>query len=122
MPSSVSIKDDIVEVMWSGTFNSGDATESLHSIGEVLNRNNSPYILILEKVDIFHFDVNEARQIAYLLESYKHRGAVRTGFVASKKVHYGIGRMIGAFCDSSQVHFEVFWDEVSALKWLKDGA
>jgi hypothetical protein len=122
MPATVELKGDIVEVLWSGAFHLGDVSESLSDVSDILDSKKSVSILIKESVSVFHFDAQEARQVAYLLEELKKKGAKKTGFVVSKQVHYGIGRMISAFCDMSMVEFEIFWDEESALQWLRSEA
>lgn len=118
MPASVEIKNDIIRITWTGTFRLGDVSDSLSSVSDILDRQKSVSILIIDHVKVFHFDANEARQVAYLLESLRNKGVAKTGFVVSKRVHYGIGRMINAYCDMSQVVFEVFWDEEAAVDWL----
>ena len=119
MPASVEIKGEIIVITWTGVFRLGDVSESLSAVSDILDKKKYVSILIRDNVQIFHFDAKEARQVAYLLESLQRKGLERTGFVVSKRVHYGIGRMINAYCDMSQVIFEVFWDEESALAWMK---
>ena len=118
MPVSVKIKDDIAEVVWSGTFRLSDVSESLDAVSDILDSRESIRILIRDDIQVFHFEAEEARQVAYLLEILKSKGVKRTCFIASKRVHYGIGRMITAYCEMAQVEFDVFLDEKSAMEWL----
>lgn len=118
MPVSVEIKDGIVEVLWSGTFRLSDVAESLDAVSDLLESRESTCILIRDDIQIFHFEAEEARQVAYLLEILRNRGVKRTCFIAAKRVHYGIGRMITAYCEMAHVEFDVFLDEKSAKEWL----
>ena len=121
MPASVEIKGEIIVITWSGTFRIGDVSDSLSAVSDYLDSSKSTSILIKDNVQVFHFDAKEARQVAYLLESLQRKGVKKTGFVVSKRVHYGIGRMINAYCEMSHVVFEVFWDEATAILWMEGG-
>ena len=121
MPASANVRDGIVDIVWSGVFEHGDVTKSLQSIEKFLNSGNSMSILIRNQVRVFHFNASDARQVASQLGELQKRGAVRTCMLVNKPVHYGIGRMINAFCEMSGVSFGIFWDEETALRWLHTG-
>ncbi|MBT3273389.1 MAG: hypothetical protein HN368_09555 [Spirochaetales bacterium] len=119
MPTSVEIRDNIVEILWSGTFAAGEVSESLIAIKDNLAEGQNISILIKDQVQVFHFDSAEARLIAALLKEMKARGVKKTCMVVNKPVHYGIGRMISAYCDLVSVIFEIFWEEDKARAWLQ---
>ena len=120
MPASVVIKDDLIEILWSGVFEVGDVYDSLNTVKNNLNSGDSVSILIKDQIEVFHFDASEARLIAQLLETMQKRGVKKTCIVVNKPVHYGIGRMISAYCEMASVHFDTFWQESDALAWLHE--
>jgi len=121
VPASANVQDGIVDIMWSGTFERGDVTKSLQSVEKFLNAQGPVSILIRNQVRVFHFDAADARQVASQLAVLQSKGVVRTCMLVNKPVHYGIGRMINAFCEMSGVSFGIFWDEESAFLWLRTG-
>ena len=121
MPKSTRVRDGIVHIVWSGTFDRVGVTESLQSVEKVLKTQKPISILIKNDVEVFHFNATDARQVAFRLEALQRGGVLRTCMIVNKPVHYGIGRMINAFCEMSGVPFEIFWDEESALLWLHNG-
>ena len=121
MPASANVQNGIVDIMWSGTFERGDVTKSLQAVEKLLIDQGPVSILIRNQVRVFHFDAGDARQVASQLAELQEKGVLRTCMLVNKPVHYGIGRMINAFCEMSEVQFGIFWDEESALLWLRTG-
>jgi hypothetical protein len=121
VPASTNLKDGIVDILWSGVFESGDVTKSLSSVEKLLTTKNAVSILIRNQVRVFHFNATDAKEVANQLGVLQQKGVERTCMLVDKPVHYGIGRMIHAFCEMSGVRFGIFWDEQSALMWLRDG-
>lgn len=121
VPASANIHDGIVNISWSGVFDRDDVTASLKSVEKLLTEQGPVSILIRNQVRVFHFNATDAKQVASQLESLKKRGLRRTCMVVNKPVHYGIGRMINAFCEMAGVQFGIFWDEDAALLWLRTG-
>lgn len=121
VPASANVQDGIVDIMWSGVFERGDVRNSLASVEKFLTSDKPVVILIRNQVRIFHFNASDAREVAYQLEELQQKGVARTCMLVDKPVHYGIGRMIHAFCEMAGVHFGIFWDEESALMWLRTG-
>ena len=121
MPASAHVQNGVVDLVWSGTFDRNGVAESLGSVEKLLESQNTLSILIRNEVKVFHFNAPDARQVAFQLEALQKKGVVRTCMLVNKPVHYGIGRMINAFCEMSGVPFGIFWDEESALIWLQTG-
>ncbi len=121
MPASAHVQNGIVEIVWSGTFDRAGVTESLVTVEKLLESQAPISILIRNEVQVFNFNSTDARQVAFQLEALKKKGVVRTCMLVNKPVHYGIGRMINAFCEMSGVPFGIFWDEESAILWLHTG-
>lgn len=121
VPESARARNGILDIVWSGTFDRVGVTESLEAVEKVLETQNPISILIRNEVEVFHFNATDARQVAFRLEALQRAGVVRTCMLVNKPVHYGIGRMINAFCEMSGVPFGIFWDEESALLWLQTG-
>ena len=121
VPASAHVQNGIVDLEWSGTFDQSGVTESLGSVEKLLESQKTISILIRNEVQVFHFNATDARQVAFQLEALQKKGVVRTCMLVNKPVHYGIGRMINAFCEMSGVPFGIFWDEESALIWLRTG-
>ena len=121
MPASAHVQNEVVDLLWSGTFDRNGVAESLGSVEKLLESQKTLSILIRNEVKVFHFNATDARQVAFQLEALQKKGVVRTCMLVNKPVHYGIGRMINAFCEMSGVPFGIFWDEESALIWLQTG-
>ena len=121
VPASAHVQNGIVDIVWSGTFDRGGVSESLGSVEKLLDTQKPISLLIRNQVQVFNFNATDARQVAIRLDTLQKKGLVRTCMVVNKPVHYGIGRMINAFCEMSGVSFGIFWDEESAILWLQTG-
>ena len=121
VPASADIHDGIVNIQWSGIFDRDDVTASLKSVEQLLSDKGPVSILIRNQVRVFHFNAGDAKEVASQLGALQKKGLLRTCMVVNKPVHYGIGRMINAFCEMAGVGFGIFWDEDAALLWLRTG-
>ena len=121
VPASAEIQDGIVDILWTGVFERGDVKKSLENVGKFLASEKRISILIRNQVRVLHFDAGDAREVATQLAILQQKGVERTCMLVDKPVHYGIGRMIHAFCEMAGVEFGIFWDEESAFMWLRNG-
>ncbi len=120
MGVSVSFRDGIVVLSCRGSFEFHEARVSLIDALERAPANAGPHKLLIDDPDSsFRPTADEAPVLAQALQDMLPLISPNVALFVDLDVKFGIGRMIGVYCEELGVNFKVFRDIEKAAHWLQ---
>ncbi len=118
MGVSYKIEDNIAVVTNSGSFSNRDVEKTLLKLTKDQDYSADIRILFIDRGSEYNPPQQGPEEAARILSLLVPNISDRIAIVVKKDVHFGIARMIQAFCESYGVTFEVFREEQAARNWL----
>jgi hypothetical protein len=120
MGVSYEIEKDITVVTNSGSFSNRDVEKTLLALTNDKDFRSGMRILFIDRGSDYNPPKHGPREAAFILSLLFPKISNRIAIVVKKGVHFGIARMIQAYCESYGVTFEVFREEQAARIWLDE--
>ncbi len=123
MGLSYSTRDAIVTLVADGDFDLDQVASAFSEICATSQPSSSVRVLIDDGGSSFTPDTPDLKALVHLWSGLSEVTPLRIALLVARRLHYGLGRMLGVFAEGRGFSFSVFSDRAAALDWLgKSGA
>jgi len=116
------VADSLAVVEWFEDFGTRDVREALTSVTRVPGFETGTPLLLVDEGTGIGPTPRELEASADVLENRCASFGNKIAMSAKTQAHYGLGRMLEAFCELRGVRFRVFRDLATARQWLRGSA
>ena len=114
-----SSSEGLVTVVAAGDFDFAEIRDTFSAIYSSHEGSELLLVLIDDRGSSFSPDTATLRRIVDLWAGLSAEVPSRIALLATRKVHFGFGRMVHAFSENRPLQFAVFSDDTKALAWLR---